>query len=374
MKLVHLVQVLFVALALSVVGCSVSTGDGTTDGTTGGDGGSGGSGGGGGSGTASISGIVTNATDGLGLSGATISVDGASQQGTSGSDGAFSVTGIASGDQTIRVSASGFSDYTVDVSLQDDTNTDLGVIALSENLATGELRVVLSWGEFPSDLDLHAWVPDGTEIAYYSLIGDGISLDVDDTSSFGPETITISEQQDGTYNFFVHNYSGSGSTSIFDSGARIDVYDGDGLITSVTPDSGCDNSKDYWHVVDINGGSVTTINECSTEAPTPSWDGSGGGGGGGTATLTVWVSATSITFPVFVTTNDAYWGMIESGSGSAPTCGSSSTEEWLTGYVDVDYSLVVAIDDAADTYWEQEFFDLSEGSCYSLELGDPIEF
>jgi uncharacterized protein YfaP (DUF2135 family) len=51
-------------------------------------------------------------------------------------------------------------------------------------------------------------------------------LDVDDTSSYGPETITVSSVEDGTYRYFVHNWSRNSSSELSNSGATVKVYFG----------------------------------------------------------------------------------------------------------------------------------------------------
>lgn len=103
-------------------------------------------------------------------------------------------------------------------------------------LNDGEIRVVLTWGSRPSDLDSHmnAKLDDGTTAHvfynnknYYKDNTHMINLDLDDTSSYGPETTTIYQQEDGIYKFSVHNYSNLGSsssTSLSESGAMVKVY------------------------------------------------------------------------------------------------------------------------------------------------------
>lgn len=54
------------------------------------------------------------------------------------------------------------------------------------------MRVVLSWGEKPFDLDSHLIFPGG-HIYFDSKEGTDANLDVDDTDSYGPETVTISK-------------------------------------------------------------------------------------------------------------------------------------------------------------------------------------
>lgn len=103
-------------------------------------------------------------------------------------------------------------------------------------LAVDEIRIVLAWGETPYDLDSHITGPaDGASRfhVYYSnqnYYEAGIlmcNLDVDDTSSYGPETITIYKQSDGIYRYAIHDYSNRNSSSsmaLANSGAYVRVY------------------------------------------------------------------------------------------------------------------------------------------------------
>lgn len=95
------------------------------------------------------------------------------------------------------------------------------------------LRVVLTWGERPSDLDSHL-AYQNSHIYWESKIGSNANLDVDDVTSYGPETITITKKQLGTkYIYAVHNYSflsQPNSNSLAKSSARVNVYIGQTLV------------------------------------------------------------------------------------------------------------------------------------------------
>ncbi|MCX7068498.1 MAG: tetratricopeptide repeat protein [Methylococcales bacterium] len=95
------------------------------------------------------------------------------------------------------------------------------------------LRIVLNWGANPLDLDSHIVYPNN-HVYFESMKGTDALLDVDDTTSFGPETITIERKHDNErYVYAVHNYSeGSNpnSTSLSASQAKVFVYVGQTLI------------------------------------------------------------------------------------------------------------------------------------------------
>ena len=82
---------------------------------------------------------------------------------------------------------------------------------------------------------------------------DNASLDVDDTSSYGPETITITEMS-GIYTYYVHDYSNKyeeNNTQLAASGATINVYLGSGSMPEYTfyVPNGVGTS---WHVFTYN--------------------------------------------------------------------------------------------------------------------------
>lgn len=77
--------------------------------------------------------------------------------------------------------------------------------ALIPNLKNGEMRIVLTWGDYPSDLDSHLVGPSpyGSFHVYYddkNAYYDGVlynNLDVDDTDSYGPETTSVYVEVNG---------------------------------------------------------------------------------------------------------------------------------------------------------------------------------
>lgn len=104
---------------------------------------------------------------------------------------------------------------------------------VSNMLAQGQLRIVLTWGETPLDLDSHMEgeleTGDTFHIYYRSkeVYMDGdlvVNLDLDDTSSYGPETTTIYKNLPGIYKFYVYNYSGGSTSALANSRACVQIY------------------------------------------------------------------------------------------------------------------------------------------------------
>src|SRR5690606_31228252 len=121
----------------------------------------------------------------------------------------------------------------------------------------GALRFVLVWGQAPADLDAHLTGPNGTggrfHVYWVERSHGPTRLDVDDTQSYGPETITVFPTAAGTYRYSVHNWSDQGAfgaQGIADSPARVEVHDHVGLVCTfaVPPTLQAGNA---WRVVEV---------------------------------------------------------------------------------------------------------------------------
>lgn len=95
------------------------------------------------------------------------------------------------------------------------------------------MRIVLNWGIKPTDLDSHLVYPN-SHVYFMRNNGLGAKLDVDDTTSYGPETITVFDKHDGErYVYAVHDYSDGrepDTDQLAKSGAKVFVYVGQTLI------------------------------------------------------------------------------------------------------------------------------------------------
>lgn len=153
------------------------------------------------------------------------------------------------------------------------------------------VRIVLTWGSTPTDLDSHLVGPgvngDRFHVFYaqrsYDLNGgyDSMSsisaadLDYDDTTSFGPEVTTIHKQSTGAYYFYVHDYTNRstvGSTALAQSGATVKVYRG----SSATPLQSyrVDATKNgtFWNVFRLTFvGNVPTLTKIDTYGDSTSY-------------------------------------------------------------------------------------------------------
>ena len=132
-------------------------------------------------------------------------------------------------------------------------------------LSADGIRIVLTWGSTPNDLDSH--MKFGSYHVYYSNKStSGVQLDVDDTSAYGPETITISSIENYTYNYYIYNYSNSGTMA--NAQATITVYFGNSNEPAYTFHPPVDSGY-YWNVFSFNGatGEFIIHNTVSDYAP-----------------------------------------------------------------------------------------------------------
>ncbi len=219
-----------------------------------------------------VAGSVVSAVNGLPISGATVCSMTSSQCTTTDTQGNYYLANVSAGYHSFRASFTGFSSTTETV-LVLGPQTVTKNFALSPTLAPGEMRVVLTWGANPRDLDSHLWLPDATPYhIYYANKGHSTYfpfawLDYDDTTGYGPETTTIAQRYPGTYTFAVYLYYGSGTLPT--SGARVQVYDTSGLVTQfAVPATGTGR---WWYVFEMDGttGAITPINTILSASPAP---------------------------------------------------------------------------------------------------------
>jgi uncharacterized protein YfaP (DUF2135 family) len=122
------------------------------------------------------------------------------------------------------------------------------------------MRIVLSWGSAPEDLDSHLSYQGGY-VCYYQKDASQANLDVDDTDSYGPETITITKKIEGKkYVYAVHNFSNRESANNANlskiSNAKVYVYIGNTLIRTYVPQFGKTGTVWIPFIIDENGNLV----------------------------------------------------------------------------------------------------------------------
>lgn len=212
----------------------------------------------------SISGYVQDAMTGRSMR-ATIKVrehgnrtGGTLYEAETGSDGSYKFEGKA-GRYTMEVSAIGYNSEYVDFEIMFG-QTKAGVNVVLAPISNGEIRIVLTWGAYPDDLDSHAEGRSSGGRSFHIYFSNssesGVgNLDVDDTSSYGPETITITDAN-SEFSYYVIDYTHSGNMN--SSGATVKVYLPDGTMQSFTISPS--GSGNRWNVFDYKNGQITVRN------------------------------------------------------------------------------------------------------------------
>ena len=146
-----------------------------------------------------------------------------------------------------------------------------------------KIEFVLTWADHPDDLDSHLSGPDGQGGRFHILYNnpapvDFADLDIDDTTAFGPERVTVRRSLSagtlndelGEYHYWIHNFSQStfgpsdpndpttasnATVTVLVDGVQLGRY----LVASATGNL----DDDIWHVVnlqiDANGTAVPTV-------------------------------------------------------------------------------------------------------------------
>ena len=256
--------------------------------------------------TGTISGTIKDAVDDSAVSDVSLSVRSGLnttsgtiiKTATTNSSGNYSLSSMSAGWYTIQFSKSGYIAGKFNVYSCGSVGSQNA--SISTSLATGTMRFVLHWGASSglTIVDSHITGPDNAsgrfhiyypsskrKFFYYtndhtcsnctaSQKSDNVTLDKDDTSAPGTETITIpsGSWRSGTYRYSAHDYSNAGnsgngnpsSTKFAESGTTVKVYYNGTETTYNVPNL----AGTVWKVFTIDGDSkvITTVNSMTAVA------------------------------------------------------------------------------------------------------------
>lgn len=230
--------------------------------------------------TVRVLGCVADAS-GNRVANATVSSDGVDYSGTSSAstdaNGNFTLPIRRASTATVIGMAGGQFTNTLRVGPYEVDQTLTDCLVLGQ--AGAGITVKLTWGQYPSDLDSHLFAPNGSHVYYSSkgsLTGTPFAnLDVDDTSSYGPEVVTLSRLMVGTYRYQVHNYSGYNAGPITASGARVELNIPGRNLELFVPPAGETNGTNWWTLFElaVDAGCNVTVTRVgsfsSSSSPTP---------------------------------------------------------------------------------------------------------
>ena len=238
------------------------------------------------SGVGNVSGSVFNAISGAGVQGLNVNLrEGLNTSSglivantTTGPNGTYSFSNLPANNYTAEASGTGYSNSYFPVISIGNTSTGNQNGVISPIIDPNQTRIVLTWGLVPSDLDSHFTGPlaDGTRFHMFYPYADAnsgspwpdiVHLDLDDVTSFGPETTTLLQQMDGVYRFSVHDYSNrnsTNSTALSNSQAQVRIYRGSNLVASFNVPLAQPGT--LWTVFEIEGSTIRPINTMAFES------------------------------------------------------------------------------------------------------------
>ena len=191
---------------------------------------------------------------------------------TTSSGGTYSIE-LPLGNYTVVASKDGYLTSTFNIIVQSGiTGNQNGTI--TPIVDGDQYLITLTWGENPHDLDSHVvgTLSNDSEFhVYYSYKSqyDGdievCNLDYDDTTSYGPEHITLKPTTYKPYYYYIYRYAGSGTVA--SSSAKITVHKGNQLIATYNVPTNL-GSDDYWNVFAIKNGQIINKNTITSSADT----------------------------------------------------------------------------------------------------------
>lgn len=142
-----------------------------------------------------------------------------------------------------------------------------------------ELRIVLTWGSTPADIDAHLIGVSPDDKKYHVYFSDSqynedgeliCDLDVDDRSGYGPETITVYKvNSNHKFSYYLHDYSNRSSLNsmgLSNSNATVTIYvKGEYKKTIYIPTN---KIGTQWHAFDYHpdSQSIEVIDEFSNQS------------------------------------------------------------------------------------------------------------
>ena len=232
----------------------------------------------------SVEGTITDAVTGQGIDGTSYIVrDGWNNKtGDAVTAGVFEDADYAlslnNGNYTLEISKEGYITNYKNITIAEDQVDQANITLVPENgadVTADQLRVVLTWGEEPADLDSHMicyseTMPYHIWYRQQNFYGDSTAnLDVDDTDSYGPETVTVNNMNvNEKFSYYVHDYTNSddyNTNAMSLSGAKVEVYLGEKNIATYFVPSNQEGT--LWHVFDFDAATqtITPVNTFSYE-------------------------------------------------------------------------------------------------------------
>ena len=131
----------------------------------------------------------------------------------------------------------------IDINYSSAAKNERKTIYVKSTTPPVKARFTLTWDSGSSDMDLHVYGPNGDHCSYGNKTTTNMRLDVDNTSGYGPENISVKlNQHTGTYKVYVKHYGGrSGNVTLY-------VYLDNRLVATERSHL---SGKTRWHAYDL---------------------------------------------------------------------------------------------------------------------------
>lgn len=179
---------------------------------------------------------------------------------------------------TIEVASDGYETMYYSI-IANPISSNVYEFYAAPTLYEGQYAIVLTWGEYPNDLDSHLFTTynNVSNHIWYGKMYDSFnnSLDVDDTSSYGPETVTIDTLNPNSYyKYCVVDFTdcANDNLSSYDmsySQATVNVYSSNGLVGTFHVPTNTPGV--IWEVFEIRNGKLTPIQRYYDNVTNKDW-------------------------------------------------------------------------------------------------------
>lgn len=170
---------------------------------------------------------------------------------------------LVSGKYTVEVNAAEYIVEVFELEIYTTGVASVEAFTVSPQLEADQIRIVLEWGDYPRDLDSHLCTLNMASMVNFTRKtwregGEVIAeLDVDDTTGYGPETITVYDT-DIDFIYAVYDFTTT-DEMFYRQDITVKLYTSSGAPTIYRIPT-MDIDSNMWTVFKYQAGSVQTIN------------------------------------------------------------------------------------------------------------------
>lgn len=181
----------------------------------------------------------------------------------SSADGSYLIPNMPAGNYTLEIWNDNYATTYETVISSGPINSKNQNVFISPKLNNDEMRIVLSWNDFPKDLDSHLEYDNASCIngshkcqVYWrntNVVNGDLTLDYDVTAGFGPETISLKNTiwQKPRRGYSVYRWSTEPNYSIYNSGATVKIFKPFGLVKTYHPGPAQSTNR-WWQIFCLN--------------------------------------------------------------------------------------------------------------------------